>query len=705
LTALTPSQLTVLNAISSQAFYVFDVPTINQNLPAYGQLPEGGKWYFSYDSANPNFTGTIQALAGSSLTDAVLTTASSVPFMAVENPLTYPIYVVDMSGYKNMYSLKAYGDYASDFNQNSNLYNFLINTHHVEATGSAVDSYVRVAEPQAVYVFNKIDNDGMLAADLRNGRLVNPMTGVALDVYANFMLYDSPDYYYFSGPIENPIFSDTTTYNVGVMGSGTLAIANNPLAGAPYWKLAIERAPFADMPVDDSLFVYGSYASIPNSADFINPAKTGTYIGYPASGEGILMESYLNVATDALSHNYYTGSVTTGRVVDDNGLNKIVAKHFDMLGGITTTGVANAGGYTSNQYLFNENGQYINADIGGLDNDKGNTSDKYNWIVGEVLYDGVAVNVGLMKKVTDQSDSNLFQHIWGYTPSSLPMSGFMIGSDTLLNTWMGDIIAMDTATSSSGELAIGAVSDDLGIATHKSMSGLSQGASSVSVASASFLGEDLQAMIVESKTVNGKTYDFAMATLPDYVVVDGDVKYSYIDDYSSWGYWMAREQGAVADSFAQGYWVGGYETPSATIAAISVNTQYDYYGQALGNLTDGVQIAPIKLDGDNIFNLSVKFGTSKPVQITQIKFNTVGLGSVDTGVLSANFGSGLPSAITGSNFSAVAIGGDVTNMNIKGKFYGPGAESVGGAWAGSFNNGAALSGTGVFKAKRYIGMP
>ena len=63
------------------------------------------------------------------------------------------------------------------------------------------------------------------------------------------------------------------------------------------------------------------------------------------------------------------------------------------------------------------------------------------------------------------------------------------------------------------------------------------------------------------------------------------------------------------------------------------------------------------------------------------------------------------SAASVAGFNASVTGGQVINANIKGKFYGPYMESVGGAWAGSFNNGAALSGTGVFKAKRYIGMP
>jgi hypothetical protein len=99
------------------------------------------------------------------------------------------------------------------------------------------------------------------------------------------------------------------------------------------------------------------------------------------------------------------------------------------------------------------------------------------------------------------------------------------------------------------------------------------------IARASYLNEDLQALIVENKAVNGKMYDFAMATLPDDIVKDNSgIKYGYKDDYSSWGYWIARETDASSGcsmasascekSMAYGYWVAGYETAASTIAAI-----------------------------------------------------------------------------------------------------------------------------------------
>ncbi|MCI4400430.1 MAG: hypothetical protein JHC37_07695 [Campylobacteraceae bacterium] len=228
------------------------------------------------------------------------------------------------------------------------------------------------------------------------------------------------------------------------------------------------------------------------------------------------------------------------------------------------------------------------------------------------------------------------------------------------------------------------------------------------ISTASYLGEDLQAAIVESKTINGKVYDMAIATLPDKVVnSNGATLYSYQDDYSSWGYWIARETdassgcpggGTSCRAIAQGYWVAGYETAATTIANIPANTEYSYAGNVLGNLvTSSGIVAPIKMDSDNTFNLTVKFGATNPVQITRMKFNTIGAGGFDSDALTTS----TTSQIAGNSFGGSVNGGSVTALQFQGKFYGPNAESVGGAWAGQFSNGATtLQGNGVFKARR-----
>jgi hypothetical protein len=195
-------------------------------------------------------------------------------------------------------------------------------------------------------------------------------------------------------------------------------------------------------------------------------------------------------------------------------------------------------------------------------------------------------------------------------------------------------------------------------------------------------------MIVESKTIGSKTYDFAMSTLPD-TIVDG--KYSYQNDYSSWGYWVATEK-ATVKTYAQGYWVAGYESPSDINTTIPANTTYSYSGNVLGNITNGTLVSPIKLDAYNSFKASIQFGVSNPVTITEMKFNTVDLGAVE-GIGTAT---ALSNTISGNTFSGVHNNTSDTIVNFKGKFYGPAAQSIGGAWSGSFNSGA-LTGTGVFK--------
>ena len=96
-----------------------------------------------------------------------------------------------------------------------------------------------------------------------------------------------------------------------------------------------------------------------------------------------------------------------------------------------------------------------------------------------------------------------------------------------------------------------------------------------------------------------------------------------------------------------------------------------------------------------------EFGAANPVTVTEIKFNTMDLGSVyiaEPLVTST-------STISGNTFSGSAADGS-TALDLKGKFFGPNAEAIGGAWKGTFNNGTALSGTGVFKAiKGQIAIP
>jgi hypothetical protein len=366
--------------------------------------------------------------------------------------------------------------------------------------------------------------------------------------------------------------------------------------------------------------------------------------------------------------------------------------------GVLTSDLNSSYGTTHNMYLFNEKDQFVNADIGGLDNSKEDDESKYNWFVHEEVNATTlqVAGVDLMKKVTDSDDQLFISEDYNTSFATGNMSGFMIGGDTLANIWMGDVSAFDAnASGGRGVLSVTASSNELNITSPISMAGLTQTDANESIPSASFVGEDMQAMIVESTTTNqkfigGKEYDFAMATLPD-VIVDG--KYSYQNDYSSWGYWVATKKLPTPNgSYAQGYWVAGYETPAATISAIAANTTYNYSGNVLGSITNGTLVSPIKLDSDNSFKADIAFGAANPITITEMKFNTVDLGAVET-IGTATTPS---NAISGNTFSGVHDSGSAV-VNFKGKFYGPNAESIGGAWSGAFNNNA-LTGTGVFKA-------
>jgi hypothetical protein len=691
-------------------FYIHGVPDTNQTLKNYGTLQDGGKWYFTYDKNDSNYAGTLNVYGNLPITDAVVTSNSYVPFMRTTKG--YPIYVVSRNGSKEMYSIKDFDSISNDMFGLVNNHFLEINTGYVEVNGSnGVYFHADEAVQQNVYLFYKIDENGTLIEDPRNGKMVNPITGNALNLYTNYHLQNGN---YAFGPINNPLLDNdvfpspangnTIDYSNGIT-PNALNLAVLPNIGSDYRKLAIEKAPWSDKPLDNSIYVYSDYNSNLSDRNFSNTSKTGTFIKFPTDGNGVMMESYFDVlqernATSDVVTNYFTGSVTTGKVVssDGNSTNKIILKHFDSLSGVVTTDSTTDYGTTHGFYLFNENSQFINANNGGLDNNKENNETKYNWIVHEEINATTSevAGVDLMKKVTDSGDTSLFRSHPDYNTSFAvgSMSGFMIGEDTSINVWMGDISAFDTnASGGRGLLTITSVANDLNITTPISMSGLSQTDAVEAIPSASFLGEDMQAMIIESKTINGKTYDFAMATLPD-TVVDGI--YSYQNDYTSWGYWVATEKAPTAgDSYAQGYWVAGYESPSDINVTIPANTTYSYSGHVLGTLTNGTLATPIKLDVDNSFRANIEFGAANPLTVTEMKFNTMDLGSVSiTEPLVTS-----TSAISGNTFSGFATGTS-TALDLKGKFFGPNAEAIGGAWKGTFNNGTALSGTGVFKGVR-----
>jgi hypothetical protein len=730
-----------LSATAYSGLYIYGTPAASQSLPSGGYMSDGGKWYFKFDATDVRYSDTVKIGANVPYTDAVKASSNAdIPFMAKKSDANvYPVFFKTDGSVKYVYSSKYYGDlYGAN-----NSYDALINSDYYIGNNEVM--LVDQSLQQAAYLFAKTDaTTGALIGDERNGKLVNPLTGNMLNVYVN--LYDVNDNYV-SGPINNQAlntdnFIPGTAGNWidyapggGVFGSGTINMTNVPATGADFWKLAIEKASWSGKPADGSVYMFGRYNSTPNSSNITKVNNSDTFIKFPTTGNGIFMQSHLDVieervldAEGSLVQSYYEGSITTGRIVQDGTSNKLVAKHFSFGKGIETTGAVASDGYVYGGYLFNENGQFVDSDIGGLDNNRLDTDTKYNWMAMETKTSaGSVANVELMKKVADNTDTALFSQVSGFNPDygTGYTKGFIVGGSALngtpLNDWIGDITGLNT-NSMSGELMIGAASDTLGLINPKAMFGLgSVYDPTATIASASYLGEDLQSIIVANKTVNGKQFDFAMATMPDNIVVSNDALYGYKDDYSAWGYWMARETDAssncsMLDSscnkvLAQGYWVAGHETLAATLDTYrQASATYDYTGNVLGNIIDanGV-INPIKMDNQNYFAMSVNFGTANPVQISAMQFNA-GVYVIDgsaISTISSTVGGVNPSttAITSNALAASASwGSGANNVNLQGKFYGPNAESAGGAWAGTFNSGV-LKGSGVFKAGKPIGTP
>lgn len=695
-------------------FYIHGVPEANQNLKSYGILDDGGKWYFTYDNNDSNYAGTVNVYGFLPITDAVVTSSDYIPFM--QTVKGYPIYVVERSGSKEMYSIKNFDSTSNDMLGYVNDHFLEINTGYVDVNGTSVTyHHAEQGYQQNVYLFYKIDEDGSLKTDERNGKIVNPITGNALNVYTNYHFYNGG---YAFGPINNPLLDDTSLpaagqdNTVSLFYGGitplSLNIGTLPSKGADYRKLLIEKAPWSDKP-DNKIYIYSDYTADSAERNFGHIDNTQTYIKFASAGdEGIMMGTHFGVAqekdnSETLIKNHFLGAVTTGRVVsDDEGVsNKVVFKHFDTLDGIITTDSVSSYGTTHSMYLFNEKDQFVAIDNGGLDNIQEDNETKYSWLVHEEVNASTSkvAGVDLMKKVVDNSDEDLFISLdYNTSFATGAMSGFMIGGDTAANVWLGDVSAFDTnASGGRGVLTVTAPSYDLNITSPISMAGLSQTDAAETIPSASYLGEDMQAMIIESKTINGKTYDFAMATLPDAIIdTGGGPGYSYQNDYTSWGYWIATEKDVPAESrtYAQGYWVAGYETDPSVISNITSGTTYEYSGHVLGTVTDGTIVSPILFDADNSFSATIEFGAVNPVTITGIGFKTADLGTVNITDLSTS-----ASSVIGNKFVGNATGTD-TVIDLQGKFFGPDAQGIGGIWGGSFKNTADvdLAGKGVFKA-------
>ncbi len=180
-------------------------------------------------------------------------------------------------------------------------------------------------------------------------------------------------------------------------------------------------------------------------------------------------------------------------------------------------------------------------------------------------------------------------------------------------------------------------------------------------------------------------------------------------DYASWGYWIA-EYDYLGTYVKFGTWVGGALTKTDEInALVASDATANYKGQSIGGVVNSDRYySAIKVDANNIVNLSINFGSNKAIT-GNIAFNTVGgqnwnvAVDASTSAMTMQFSaanssfraftdSGNPFSSTGSNGSAIATG------TLDGNFYGPNAKTIGGSFRFVTYGNAIAS--GVFKANK-----
>lgn len=208
--------------------------------------------------------------------------------------------------------------------------------------------------------------------------------------------------------------------------------------------------------------------------------------------------------------------------------------------------------------------------------------------------------------------------------------------------------------------------------------------------------------------INNKPGVIGFAALPDRVTEYG-VVYSE-DDYSSWGYWEAATTlaGDRNPEFYTGYWVSGVPTDASTIQAMANNNVVGgYQGHVLGDTFDGSAVDSIVLNGFNRFNMAVFFGEANPIRLNSLQFETSKGWMYQQSSNLTNVSSAITvNTSTNTQGYTATVGNSVNTSDIlrlQGKFYGPAANSTGGAFTGALtgSSGGVSSQRnvqGVFKA-------
>jgi len=167
---------------------------------------------------------------------------------------------------------------------------------------------------------------------------------------------------------------------------------------------------------------------------------------------------------------------------------------------------------------------------------------------------------------------------------------------------------------------------------------------------------------------------------------------SSMNEIINWGYW---------DSDPSKKWVGGQATKSSYIDQLrnsSSTVNANYSGKVMGTTSSG---GDIKMDSSNSVKMDFKLGGGQNTMEGSIGFKTTGGQKWDTKFRGTTVGDSNRFQNSSSSGSVTGTTSGITSINqqsgnVKGQFFGPNAEAVGGTF--EFNTQDKNKATGVFKA-------
>lgn len=181
-------------------------------------------------------------------------------------------------------------------------------------------------------------------------------------------------------------------------------------------------------------------------------------------------------------------------------------------------------------------------------------------------------------------------------------------------------------------------------------------------------------------------------------------------DYASWGYWIAEYDYSGTQYVKYGTWVGGAVTKTDEINALVANEiTANYKGQSIGGVVNSYgYYSAIKVDANNIVNLSINFGSNKAI-VGNIAFDTVGGQNWNVAVNASTSAMNMQFSAADSSFRAFVDGGNpfsgtgsngssIQTGTLDGNFYGPNAKTIGGSF--KFVTDGSATASGVFKANK-----